>query len=183
MGVDEADAGREPHANRQGVVALPYRMARLLRLLRNPVGVEPPRPVDQAKASIHGVEAMEAREHPLRGTAPSRRRAHSGGSNRQSRPRPLADQQQPGASHCLAQRLLRRDQPCFPRAGTGRLINRTAVYGPVRTVVWEGRSREAPPYPDFAQAVGLLTPAPQCAARRPATGVASESVFCRAQRS
>src|SRR5208283_1302793 len=24
----------------------------------------------------------------------------------------------------------------------------TAVYGPVRTVVWEGRSREAPPYPD-----------------------------------
>ena len=27
-------------------------------------------------------------------------------------------------------------------------ISRTAVYGPVRTVVWEGRSREAPPYPD-----------------------------------
>src|SRR5450759_4747872 len=30
-----------------------------------------------------------------------------------------------------------------------RLIQRTAVYGPVRTVVWEGRSREAPPYPYF----------------------------------
>src|SRR6267142_2417507 len=28
------------------------------------------------------------------------------------------------------------------------LIYRTAVYGPVCTVVWEGRSREAPPYPD-----------------------------------
>ena len=26
--------------------------------------------------------------------------------------------------------------------------SRTAVYGPVRTVVWEGRSREAPSYPD-----------------------------------
>jgi len=26
-------------------------------------------------------------------------------------------------------------------------IGRTAVYGPVRTVVWEGRSREALPYP------------------------------------
>ena len=25
----------------------------------------------------------------------------------------------------------------------------TAVYGPVCTVVWEGRSREASPYPDF----------------------------------
>src|SRR6266699_2066287 len=30
------------------------------------------------------------------------------------------------------------------------LIWRTAVYGPVRTVVWEGRSREAPPYPDLS---------------------------------
>ena len=27
--------------------------------------------------------------------------------------------------------------------------SRTAVYGPVRTVVWEGRSCEAPPYPDL----------------------------------
>jgi hypothetical protein len=27
------------------------------------------------------------------------------------------------------------------------VTSRTAVYGPVRTVVWEGRSREAPPYP------------------------------------
>ena len=32
-----------------------------------------------------------------------------------------------------------------------RLIQRTAVYGPVCTVVWEGRSREAPPYPDFGR--------------------------------
>src|SRR5258707_323516 len=28
-------------------------------------------------------------------------------------------------------------------------ISRPAVYGPVRTVVWEGRSREAPPIPIF----------------------------------
>ena len=28
------------------------------------------------------------------------------------------------------------------------LIRRTAVYGPLCTVVWEGRSREALPYPD-----------------------------------
>src|SRR5271169_1146719 len=27
--------------------------------------------------------------------------------------------------------------------------SRTAVYGPVRTVVWEGRSRKASPYPDL----------------------------------
>ncbi len=30
----------------------------------------------------------------------------------------------------------------------GRITNRTAVYGPVRTVVWEGEGREASPYPD-----------------------------------
>ena len=36
-----------------------------------------------------------------------------------------------------------------PPAGTGvRSIRRTAGYGPVCPVVWEGRRRETPPYPD-----------------------------------
>lgn len=40
---------------------------------------------------------------------------------------------------------------------------RTAVYGPVCTVVWEGRGREASPYPDAQVAcrctrAGKLTP-------------------------
>src|SRR5882762_4119188 len=35
--------------------------------------------------------------------------------------------------------------PCLERVSA---TSRTAVYGPVCTVVWEGRSREAPPYPD-----------------------------------
>ena len=39
-----------------------------------------------------------------------------------------------------------------------RSSSRTAVYGPVRTVVWEGRGREAPPYPD-------------CRARTPGSGL------------
>ncbi len=33
-------------------------------------------------------------------------------------------------------------------AGLDDEVEGAAVYGPVRTVVWEGRSREAPPYPD-----------------------------------
>jgi hypothetical protein len=37
-----------------------------------------------------------------------------------------------------------------------RLIQRTAVYGPVCTVVWEGRSREAPHYPDWLVLRALL---------------------------
>src|ERR1700694_4691510 len=40
----------------------------------------------------------------------------------------------------------------LPSCPANRLIHRTAVYGPVRTVVWEGRRREAPPYPDFVGA-------------------------------
>src|SRR4030081_1906634 len=37
---------------------------------------------------------------------------------------------------------------CHPCSNRVSATSRTAVYGPVRTVVWEGRSREAPPYPD-----------------------------------
>ena len=32
---------------------------------------------------------------------------------------------------------------------SSRSTNRTAVYGPVRTVVWEGSDREVAPYPDL----------------------------------
>ncbi|WP_232316805.1 hypothetical protein, partial [Candidatus Burkholderia verschuerenii] len=38
--------------------------------------------------------------------------------------------------------------PAVGRSSADQLI-RTAVYGPVRTVVWEGSGREACPYPDF----------------------------------
>ena len=38
------------------------------------------------------------------------------------------------------------------------------MYGPVRTVVWEGRSREAPPYPDRATAL-RVTPPHRCGLR------------------
>jgi hypothetical protein len=41
--------------------------------------------------------------------------------------------------------------------------SRSAVYGPVRTVVWEGRSREAPPYPDRSDFVHWhFSEVPQC---------------------
>jgi hypothetical protein len=43
-------------------------------------------------------------------------------------------------------------RPWSKRVGA---TSRTAVYGPVRTVVWEGRSREAPPYPDVCWACSV----------------------------
>ena len=36
---------------------------------------------------------------------------------------------------------------CHPCSNRVSATSRTAVYGPVRTVVWEGRGREAPPIP------------------------------------
>src|SRR5712672_3739888 len=38
---------------------------------------------------------------------------------------------------------------CHPCSNRVSATSRTAVYGPVRTVVWEGRSCEAPPIPIF----------------------------------
>src|ERR1035437_4174589 len=36
-----------------------------------------------------------------------------------------------------------------PWSRVDSITNRTAVYGPVRTVVWEGRRSDPPPYPDL----------------------------------
>ena len=146
-GADAAHARAEPRADRQGAVVLPHRMARLLRLLRNSVGAARTRRVDQAAAARHRLEAMEAWTYSLREAATPRRRPGPGGANRRQPTWPLAAQQQPRAHHCSAERLLRLTRPRFRWRPAGRLIHRTAVYGPVRPVVWEGRSREAPPYP------------------------------------
>src|SRR5215207_1953186 len=93
---------------------------------------------------------MEARAHPVCGAAPARGRARPGGSDRRLPAWPLAAQQQPRSHPCPPQSLPRDARSALRERPTQRLIHRTAVYGPVRTVVWEGRSREAPPYPDCA---------------------------------
>src|SRR5882757_6594039 len=60
----------------------------------------------------------------------------------------------PGTSHGAKPSLLGFPTPTSncsvfqPWSKRVSAISRTAVYGPVRTVVWEGRSRKAPPYPD-----------------------------------
>ena len=110
-GTNAPEARRQPRADRRRTIALSHRMARLLRLLRNAVGVARPRPVDQATAPRLRVEAMEARTHPLCGAAPPRRRQGPGGAKRQQPARPMADQQQPRADHCLPNAFLRIARP------------------------------------------------------------------------
>ena len=57
-----------------------------------------------------------------------------------------------GTEACAARTNFERPA-LAPSAEAGdRSIRRTAGYGPVCPVVWEGRSREAPPYPDVCRA-------------------------------
>src|SRR6266540_2386611 len=104
----------------------------------------------QAAVARHRLEAMEVWTRSLCRAATPRRRPGPGGANRRQPTWPLAAQSKPCAYPCSANCLLRLARPRHTGAPTCRLIHRTAVYGPVRTVVWEGRSREAPPYPDFS---------------------------------
>ncbi|RWL77916.1 MAG: hypothetical protein EOR69_28190 [Mesorhizobium sp.] len=82
------------------------------------------------------------------GAASPGHRARTGGANRRQCARSLAHQQQPSARHCPAERFPRKHRPCLHRPCHCRITNRAALYGPVRRVVWEGRNREVPPYPD-----------------------------------
>ncbi|MGY4287421.1 retron-type reverse transcriptase [Bradyrhizobium sp. LM2.7] len=89
-GADTTHVRTKPRTDRQGAVHLPCRLARIFRLLPNPVGVERTRSVDQAAVARHRLEAVEAWSHPLCRTATPWRRPGSGGSNRRQPTWPLA---------------------------------------------------------------------------------------------
>jgi hypothetical protein len=63
-----------------------------------------------------------------------------------------AAQQQPRAHHRSPKRRPRLARSCVPRDHKGSLIHRTAVYGPVCTVVWEGEAARPTPIPIQAAA-------------------------------
>jgi len=87
--------------------------------------------------------------HSLRRAATLRRRPGPGGSNRWQPTWPLAAGSEPRAQHGLVKAVLQVTRSGYRRGPTACIIHRTAGYGPVRPVVWEGCSREAAPYPDF----------------------------------
>src|SRR5215831_20489278 len=70
---------------------------------------------------------------------------------------PEAEPSPPGSQMRTSSRSV--SPPCSNRVRCS--TSRTAVYGPVCTVVWEGRSREAPPYPDQRMAAFNRIPWPQ----------------------
>ena len=124
---------------------LPDRLARLLRLLRDPVGLARSRPVDPATATCRRLEAVETRNHPVA----SCDAAASAGTWRR-KPRAartaLGGSAQPGAKHRPLNAVL-ASLGLASLGPKGRLIRRTAVYGPVCTVVWEGEAARPTPIP------------------------------------
>src|SRR5262249_7121493 len=106
--------------------------------------------MDQATAARHRLEAVEVRTRSLCRVATPRCRPGSGGTDRRQPTWPLATRKQPRAHHRAANDLSQITRPSFHRRTAACLIRRTAGYGPVCPVVWEGRSRKTSPYPDAA---------------------------------
>ena len=93
-GTDALYEERQAGPSRRGVVPLPRRVAGLLRLLRDPLGIAPPQSVGQTAAARHRLAAMEAWTNPLCGATPPRGRKGLGGEYCRQLPWPMADQQQ-----------------------------------------------------------------------------------------
>src|SRR5262249_46375235 len=116
--------------------------------------------MDQATAARHRLEAVEVRTRSLCRVATPRCRPGSGGTDRRQPTWPLATRKQPRAHHRAANDLSQITRPSFHRRTAACLIRRTAGYGPVCPVVWEGRSRKTSPYPDapsIAQCIRCLS--------------------------
>src|SRR6516165_12375302 len=103
--------------------------------------------MDPAPPALCLLEAMEAWPDTIPGAGCARRRPKPCRTNGGLAPRRLAPEQQPGTEQGAVESLLPLAGPSIAGSIADQLI-RTAVYGPVRTVVQEGSGREACPYPN-----------------------------------
>lgn len=129
--------------------AIPHRVAQLLRLLANPDRAQTPRSVDTPKAAYVSLAAMEDRAKSLQGAAPRRRSKVPGCGCGGFADRVLAHVQERVGPDGTAQPCLRCSRAAPPLCCPLKLNPAEPPrYGPVCQVVWEGRRREASPYPD-----------------------------------
>src|SRR4051812_27815423 len=85
---------------------------------------------------------------PDEGAAIARCASWTSGGSRVIVARSLGDGDPPGGPRSADGQVLRGPRSAPTADDDEDVSRRTAVYGPVRTVAWEGRSRKAPPYPD-----------------------------------
>ena len=112
----------------------PIRMSWLLCVLRNPQRAARIGLVDSAAAARRRLETVATRQDALCRATQAERVTRPGGSNRRELSRPMATQQKSGLALRIPDHLLRFVRTSQASNST-RLTNRTAVYGPVRTVV------------------------------------------------
>ena len=134
-GSDGPDAGSEHRSDGGATLDLSDRMARVLRLLRDPLGAQGSGLVGQAAIALRRLEAVEAGAHPVRGVKEAGREQESCGQGRRKCSRTVELKPQPSSQLRAAKRLLRFARSSDIGGTEDRLTNRTAVYGPVRTVV------------------------------------------------
>ena len=91
--------------------------------------------MDPAAAPLRPMEAVETGQATVRGTATEGREPGLGGPNGRQPPRPRAHQPQPGLVLRDAGRLLGTTRTTALGCPVTAELDRTAVYGPVRTVV------------------------------------------------
>src|SRR3954465_490309 len=148
-GADLPDAGPQSDADCRGTGAIPHRVARLLRLLPDPSSAHQPGGVDPPKIAFVSLAAVGEWAQPLQRTAPPWRIAVQGSGCRRFTDRILAHVRTSGRPSGPAPPLLRPNRsPPTLCSGVGLSRSNRRGTRPVRPVVWEGRHREVPPYPD-----------------------------------
>ena len=118
------------------------------RLLSDPLDASGTGLVDRPAVAQSSVEAVEEVAEEAGGATPSRGRDADCYRNGSLGSRPLAAEPNPSHPPRLTVHLLPIVWPTPPGTVNPGLTNRIAVYGSVRTVVWDREGREAPPYPD-----------------------------------
>src|SRR5450756_1101833 len=124
-------------------------LARLLRLLRNALGAAAFGFVGQEASAMRFLATVEDRPQAVRGTGPAGREQGRVGANRRHPQRSVAREPEPGSAPSLVQCLSHLVWTSVIDRGSKSITNRTAVYGSVRTVVWEGRRCDPSPDPDL----------------------------------
>jgi hypothetical protein len=142
-GHDAPDTGRQPGADDRGTEAIPYRVARLIRLLPDPACAHEPGSVDSPKITLVSLAAVAERAQLLHGTAPSwHTEIPSSGRGR------FTDGILANAFNrlCATPTSIQSVSPAFMWPPKLNLIE-PPWYGPICSVVWEGGAVRGPPIP------------------------------------
>ncbi len=151
----QAQPGHRPGTHDRRAQPLRVGLGELLAIHRRPLPAAPPGQLVAAAAAPRSSQAAQGRRGHRPIPAPPRHLGSAGPAGGLVRHGLVAQGRQPSGRRRHVHHVASRSR----LDGVGREVRcvapptATAVYGPVCSVVWQGRSREAPRYPDWA--IGL----------------------------